>query len=137
MLGNLFESWNDFLNHVKNEMEKENFQDFIQKRGLKESQIKMIWNPNSFYDMDYLQLEEWNGLRKMFPTKELYEELKKMISIVELRSCRIAVEDKDIVFYVVGEELSQEDGYLCYTYGFQERTKLGKEYYVYQCLVTK
>lgn len=137
MLGNLFESWNDFLNHVKNEMEKENFQEFIQKRGLKESQIKMIWNPNSFYDMDYLQPEEWNGLRKMFPTKELYEELKKMISIVELRSCRIAVEDKDIVFYVVGEELSQEDGYLCYTYGFQERTKLGKEYYVYQCLVTK
>lgn len=132
----VFETWNTFLMHVEHEIAKGTFQDFIEKAGVKENQLEIIWDKKGFYDIDYLELDDWEGFQQMFPTSKLYEEMERFTCVIELRSCRIPVIGKDIVFYVAGEESLTTFQYVCYAYGFQE--KLNQENKSsFQCLINE
>lgn len=119
MKGKLFPDGKIFIQYIKEQIEHLEFQSFFNQIGVKNNQIIDIWEKPDLYDYDWIELDEWEMLPKIIP-KELYQYFEEEISMIQLMSCRISTEMRNLVFYVIGEEI---DNFLCYGYGFVDNTE--------------
>lgn len=106
MTGIRFQSWEHFLYYVQN------------REGITPG---AGWsNVSILSDADYLEADEWEGLRKMLSAAD-YEELAGKKHTIEVRSFRMPKESGQMIFYAVGEE-DRDGGYLCGGYGIVEES---------------
>lgn len=133
----IFKSWEMFLNNMNSRISSGEFQDFLRTEMFKENQLDILWEDDAMFDMDYLEFDEWEGFYKMFPTEEAYKEMQMQAPIIELRYCRVPVSDRNLVFYVSGEDLPDMEGYICYGYGFADETEPDNRKYDFKCFISE
>lgn len=133
----IFKSWEMFLNNINSRISSGEFQDFLRLEMLKNNQFDILCDDSAMFDVDYLELDEWEGFYKMFPTEKSYKEMQMHAPIIELRYFRVPVSDRNLVFYVVGEELPDMEGYVCYGYGFVDETETDNRKYDFKCFMSE
>ncbi|WP_125142160.1 hypothetical protein [Clostridium transplantifaecale] len=133
---NQFESWEVFLDYVKLRILNGEFKDFFQLLHIDINQLTNIWTEPDLYDMDYIEPDEWEGFKEMFPSPDLYQKFISIAPVMEVRSCRARITPLEAVFYVVGG-LHGQHCYRCFAYGFEVLTGYAKSDSSYVCLLDK